>query len=408
MKQENIYKITPIFISVFVFCFAIAFYALGWTEPTVAPPGGTVDVPLNVGNIGQSKAGGLILNTGGAANGLIVQNGKVGIGTTTPAYVLDVRGTSSPLVGLAGGALQVNAVPPAGQTAPVDAIKILGPNSPMNSNSSQNLKWSFSAAGSSLIRSYRGGSWDTYLQFLTNSSSAGGDNPQVRMTINGDGRVGVNTTTPNVNYGSYLDVNGALHWGTASLRGFLLVDGGSSIELGGSGTPYIDISNDNSATGVNDYDVRLILENDNLLRIAGGDVCLDATYGSKCLSTAGGGAPTLLANNLSYAVNTVVPAGTCSLIVIDTVLEGTRVGWEDGYGELVLTFYLNGSPLNNDLLKKISNRTGDHGHGWHYGDWTSRRIYIANPVGGQTISATLVDTAGKYSDEDATYTVICY
>ena len=293
MKQENIYKITPIFISVFVFCFAIAFYALGWTEPTVAPPGGTVDVPLNVGNIGQSKAGGLILNTGGAANGLIVQNGKVGIGTTTPAYVLDVRGTSSPLLGLSGGALQVNAVPPAGQTAPVDAIKILGPNSPMNSNSSQNLKWSFSAAGSSLIRSYRGGSWDTYLQFLTNSSSAGGDNPQVRMTINGDGRVGVNTTTPNVNYGSYLDVNGALHWGTASLRGFLLVDGGSSIELGGSGTPYIDISNDNSATGVNDYDVRLILENDNLLRIAGGDVCLDATYGSKCLSTAGSGAPTI-------------------------------------------------------------------------------------------------------------------
>jgi len=92
MKQENIYKIAPIFISVFVFCFAIVFYALGWTEPAVAPPGGNVDVPINVGGTGQSKAGGLVLNTGGAANGLIVQNGKVGIGTASPSQKLDVVG----------------------------------------------------------------------------------------------------------------------------------------------------------------------------------------------------------------------------------------------------------------------------------------------------------------------------
>jgi len=39
---------------------------------------------LNIGSTGQSKAGGLILNTGGAATGLIVQSGNVGIGTTTP------------------------------------------------------------------------------------------------------------------------------------------------------------------------------------------------------------------------------------------------------------------------------------------------------------------------------------
>ncbi|MBI2624992.1 MAG: hypothetical protein HYW70_01505, partial [Candidatus Nealsonbacteria bacterium] len=46
-------------------------------EPSQSPPLGNVFAPLNVGNVGQSKAGGLILNTGGAEFGLIVDKGKV-------------------------------------------------------------------------------------------------------------------------------------------------------------------------------------------------------------------------------------------------------------------------------------------------------------------------------------------
>lgn len=64
----------------------------GWVEPTVAPPGGNVAAPLNTGSTGQSKSGGLILNTGGATNGLIVQSGNVGIGTTSPYQTLSVAG----------------------------------------------------------------------------------------------------------------------------------------------------------------------------------------------------------------------------------------------------------------------------------------------------------------------------
>jgi hypothetical protein len=103
---------------------AIGLSVLAFTEPSLTPPGCTAgtagcDAPLNVGTTGQSKSGwlratkffvgnpptvseqgagdgllrttmGAILNEGGAATGLIVQSGNVGIGTTSPGYKLDV------------------------------------------------------------------------------------------------------------------------------------------------------------------------------------------------------------------------------------------------------------------------------------------------------------------------------
>jgi len=64
-----------------------------WTEPSQTPPGGNVNAPLNVGNTGQSKSGGLIINTGGAATGLVVDKGNVGIGTASPSQKLEVNGS---------------------------------------------------------------------------------------------------------------------------------------------------------------------------------------------------------------------------------------------------------------------------------------------------------------------------
>jgi len=74
-------KITALTFGILATVFLAAFYVVAWQEPTSAPPGGNVATPLNVGITGQSKEGGLILNTGGAVTGLIIDKGEVCIGT---------------------------------------------------------------------------------------------------------------------------------------------------------------------------------------------------------------------------------------------------------------------------------------------------------------------------------------
>jgi hypothetical protein len=128
--------------------------------------------------LGQNENLPMIFYTNAAERMRIAANGNVGILTNSPDTRLTVGGF-------------VN-----GQAAPVDAIKILGPNTPTTSNSAQDLTWSFASAGSAKIRAYRGSSWGSYMQFMTNSNAGSSDNPQVRLHINDNGTIGINTTNP--------------------------------------------------------------------------------------------------------------------------------------------------------------------------------------------------------------------
>ena len=91
MVKPN-YKLISLVIGLMAISFLTIFYAFAWQEPAQSPPAGNVPAPLNVGPEGQAKEGGLILNTGGADIGLIVDKGNVGIGTVTPADKLHVIG----------------------------------------------------------------------------------------------------------------------------------------------------------------------------------------------------------------------------------------------------------------------------------------------------------------------------
>lgn len=79
-------------ISIIIISIGLVLIVYGWTEPLDAPPSGNVAAPLTSSPSGEAKEGGLILNTGGAQTGLIVDQGKVGIGTRDPQSTLQVAG----------------------------------------------------------------------------------------------------------------------------------------------------------------------------------------------------------------------------------------------------------------------------------------------------------------------------
>lgn len=98
MKLKKMKLFFPVLISVIIALgLSIAIQSLfAWSPPLNTPPTCNsgdpgCDAPLNTSSTGQSKDGGLIINhSGAAANGLIVENGNVGIGTTNPTAKLTI------------------------------------------------------------------------------------------------------------------------------------------------------------------------------------------------------------------------------------------------------------------------------------------------------------------------------
>ncbi|MDD5144634.1 MAG: hypothetical protein PHW72_00655 [Candidatus Pacebacteria bacterium] len=121
MKETFSPKTIALSFGVLVILFSISFYVVAWQEPSQEPSEGNVSTPLNVSLTGQTKegwlatlksffigsqpsevekgtegilrtTGGVILNTGGAENALIIGEGNVGIGTIDPGAKLEVGG----------------------------------------------------------------------------------------------------------------------------------------------------------------------------------------------------------------------------------------------------------------------------------------------------------------------------
>ena len=95
--MERITKKIGAIIGITTSVFFFTVVVLAWTSPSSIPPicpSGEIgcDLAIHIGAEAQSKSGGLLLNTGGIGNGLIVENGNVGIGITTPSAKLNVKG----------------------------------------------------------------------------------------------------------------------------------------------------------------------------------------------------------------------------------------------------------------------------------------------------------------------------
>ena len=174
MFYSNFQKTIALLVGVVAMALAISYFVFAWTEPTQAPPGRNVPAPLNVGSAGQSKAGGLILNTGGAATGLIVRYGNVGIGTTGPEMQLDVNGDVL-IRSTDGAGLHI------GETGGYDQRRILlGYNS--NGDYAEIQSWkraSFFSSPKNLILQRRGG-----------NVGIGTTGPGAKLEVNGNVKFG--------------------------------------------------------------------------------------------------------------------------------------------------------------------------------------------------------------------------
>jgi hypothetical protein len=342
LNDPNVYtilsprqQVTPTPYSLYAVTAASLKEGVSWSEVTNRPAG--LDDGDDVGLTSESdpqvgsNSTNYIPKWNGSAlvSGTMYDNGNVGIGTASPADKLDVNGfiNSNESYKLDGGTVLAD--------SGTDNIFV-----GKGAGASNTTGWANSAVGTNAFYSNTGGCGNTavgkealfYATGFSNSAvghwalwsnTTGNYNTAVGMSAlisnttsnnntavgfqagfnsTGSGnvflgfRAGYNETGSNKLYIANSDVNnliygdfstgtvavkGAIKWGTS--RGFLTTDQGASIELGGSGTPYIDFIND----GATDYDVRISLPGDDALAIEGGNLGIGTTAPTERLDTDG-------------------------------------------------------------------------------------------------------------------------
>lgn len=127
MKPRFLLPVFAIFLTAAV-SFGLNALAATFSEPSGSPTNYNAPAPLDTSSNANAKVGGLLLNTGNATNGLIVQYGRVGIDKTNPSFTLDVNGAVN------GTQLCINGTCysswPAGPTGPTGATGATGATGP--------------------------------------------------------------------------------------------------------------------------------------------------------------------------------------------------------------------------------------------------------------------------------------
>ncbi len=132
MKQKLFFTLAGVALIVPTVTFA------SWLNPGATPPSGNTAEPINVSSTAQIKEAGLLLNTVGATNGLIVQYGNVGINTVSPSQKLDVNGYVKTSSGFCIGSSCITSwagtVGPQGPAGPAGATGATGATGPAGTN----------------------------------------------------------------------------------------------------------------------------------------------------------------------------------------------------------------------------------------------------------------------------------
>ncbi|QQG53039.1 MAG: hypothetical protein HY931_02285 [Candidatus Falkowbacteria bacterium] len=262
-------------------------------------------------------------------------SGNVGIGETNPQQKFTISGTS-----VATSTAQTNISAYGG-----GGIRING----SGSHSQDAITYQAISGGGAAIAFRRGGGYDTYLDFYTNTASSQGAITQA-MTINNNGNVGIGITNPTAKLyvaGTSLNTLATTH---------SLLGGAGNVLVAADNTGALYSTSDPTSSGI------FTTAGVNLVRNA------DLSFGENYWQAAGGYAGLVYSRTLADDVTAPVQSHKKVTYTITTL--GTGDGWPLGFRIVNLK-------LNTDYNFSCYFRTTDTVDGRfhaerYYADWTSR------------------------------------